>query len=137
MRDQIIKDWLDKNFIKSLSIRLKNKVLFGRIQEFTYDPNDLMNSFISQDLIEKGFFAGNKKAINDFKTSFYNLHDELLKQGIFVGKDQKIMNLYTFRNNKNEIVRIRTWNVSCFKSYDKWFFFPSIFGFRHFLSMQL
>jgi hypothetical protein len=61
LRDQIIKDWLDKNFIKSLSIRLKNKVLFGRIQEFTYDPNDLMNSFISQDLIEKGFFAGKKK----------------------------------------------------------------------------
>jgi hypothetical protein len=50
-----------QNFIKSLSIRRKNKVLFGQIQEFTYDPNDLMNSFISQDLIEKGFFAGKKK----------------------------------------------------------------------------
>jgi hypothetical protein len=122
-RDQIIQDWPDKNFIKSLSNRLKNKVLFGQIQEFTHDPNDFKNSFISLDLIEGGFFAGNKKAIKNFKTSFYNLHDELLEQGIFIGKDQKIMNLYTFKNNKNEVVRMRTWNVSCSKSYDQWFLY--------------
>jgi hypothetical protein len=127
-RDQIIPDWPDQSFTELLSLRLRDKILFGQIQEFTYDPNDTMNLFITRDIIEGGLFAGNKVAIKNFKSGFYKLHDELLDQGIFVGKDQKLMNLYAFKNNKNEVVRIRTWNVNCYKSYDKWFFYQRYFA---------
>ena len=127
-RDQIIPDWPDKNFTELLSLRLRDKILFGQIQEFTYDPNDTMNLFITRDIIQGGLFAGNEVAIKNFKTGFYKLHDELLDQGIFVGKEQKLMNLYAFKNNKNEVVRIRTWNVNCYKSYDQWFFYQRFFA---------
>ena len=122
-RDEIIPNWPDKNFTQSLSIRLKDKILFGQIQEFIHDSNDFSDSFILKNLIEGGFFAGNKIAIKNFKNGFYKLHDQLLDRDIFVGKDQKIMNLYAFKTNKNEAVRLRTWNINCSKPYDQWFFY--------------
>ena len=122
-RDEIIPDWPDNSFVELLSCKLHNRILFGQIQDFVYNSSDSSDSFITKDLIEGTFFAGSKTAIENFKINFYKLHDELLDKQIFVGKDQKIMNLYAFKRNKNENVRLRTWNVKCSKSYDNWFFY--------------
>ena len=121
-REEIIPDWPDNGFISQLSCILDNRILFGQIEEYFYDLSDSTDSFITKDLIEGGFFAGSKIAIRNFKETFYKLHDELMDRNIFVGKDQKMMNLYAFKTNRDQVVRIRTWNLKCPK-YDEWFFY--------------
>ena len=38
------------------------------------------------------FFGGRHKAIHDYATTYYAYHDKWLAQGLFVGKDQMLMN---------------------------------------------
>ena len=122
-RDGIIPDWPNDNFIELLGFKLHKKILFGQVADFKYDPNDLLDSFKTRNLIQGGFFFGTQERIRIYKIKFYNLHDELLDKNMFVGKDQIIMNLYSFKTNSKDVVRLRTWNLKCSHSINVWFFY--------------
>ena len=70
-----------------------------------------------------GFFAGSASAIKTAYENFYNLHDEWMDKGIFIGKDQLIMGEMAFVRNKNSIARLRTTNLNCSIKYNRWFFY--------------
>ena len=127
-RSEVIPDWPDSNLIESLIFKLENRVLFGQIEDFAYDPNDNTDSFrMKGSLIQAGFVLGTKKAIENYKIKYYEIHDEFLNKGMFVGKEQVIMNFYAFKY-QNEVVRLRTWNINCSKPYDNWFFYQRFLG---------
>ena len=53
----------------------------------------------------------------------------MLEKGLFVGKDQKIMNFFIFKTTRNQVVRLPTWKLNCKNSnYDKWFFYQKYFS---------
>jgi hypothetical protein len=127
-RSSIIPDWPDNDFIQSLCFKLDYRILFGQINDFNDNLNDQSDSFRTRDLMQAGFFLGTQIGIKNYKINYYNLHDEMLDKSMFVGKEQIIMNLYSFKAYKNQTVRLRTWNVNCFQSYDKWFFYQKFFA---------
>lgn len=123
-REGITSEWPNIFFAKDLKNMLKDRILFSQIADTEqYPESDWV------DIFEGGFFAGNREAIVNFSDSFWNIHDELLDKGHFIGKDQKIMNIYAIQKNRDRVVRLRTWNVSCSRNYDPWFFFIKFLGF--------
>ena len=95
-------------------------MLFGQLQ----DENNVINNkkFPDVDLIEGGFFMGSFKAIRGFKEQFWNLHDQFLNEGKFIGKDQIIMNAYAV-NSSTKSVKLQIWKRNCQASFDEWFFY--------------
>lgn len=121
--DDLIHDWPNIYAVKQINSILFDRILFSQIDKTVrniYSP--------SSDIIEGGFFAGSKKAIQTFYNLFYDLHDKLWDKGWFIGKDQRMMNILTFDKAKKLIVRIRTWGFKCTKNYDPWFFFIYYFA---------
>jgi hypothetical protein len=127
-RSEVIPHWPDSGFIESLIFKLEDRVLFGQIEDYSHDPNDNTDSFrMKRNLIQAGFVLGTKKAIENYKVKYYKIHDEFLNKGMFVGKEQVIMNFYAFKY-QNEVVRLRTWNINCSKPYNNWFFYQRFLG---------
>lgn len=75
-----------------------------------------------------GFFAGTSLAISTAFDNFYSLHDEWLAKGVFIGKDQDIMNQLAFIQAKSSIARLRTFGLTCNVSYNRWFFYQYYFS---------
>ena len=63
---------------------------------------------------------GSKKAINNFEKLFWHFHDERFLNGLFIGKDQTIMNIIAYKMPQS-IVILNTWDIEC--SVDVWFFY--------------
>jgi hypothetical protein len=82
-REEIIPYWPNNNFIHLLVSRLKDRILFGQINEI--EEQKINHDNINYDIIEGTFFAGSKKAIEKFYSNFYKIHDKRLKDGIFIG----------------------------------------------------
>ena len=98
---------------------IKDKILFGQISKWNSDKS---SSFPVINLIEGGFYLGTKEAINNFETNFWEIHDERFDKGLFIGKDQIIMNIIS-STKSNETVRLQTWNLNCKNTIDFWFFY--------------
>jgi hypothetical protein len=128
-RHGMVPYWPDNYFVRLLNDKLNDRVLFGQINHI--EEVGFKQSSIFKDLVEGTFFAGSKKAIQDFYTGFYKLHDQRMDAGLFVGKDQTMMNLYAFLNERNKVVRLRTWDLVCNRKrmkFDKWFFYQRYFA---------
>lgn len=69
-----------------------------------------------QDMMAGGFFGGTAEAIRWWESEFFRLHDKYLQQGIFVGKDQNIMNTLTLINKKR-IAFIESYKQNCVDPY--------------------
>ena len=71
---------------------LNDKILLGQL---SHESNALRNqNFPDLDLIEGTFFMGSQKALRHFKEGFWRIHDDRFDKGLFVGKDQVLMNIY-------------------------------------------
>ena len=67
---------------------------------------------------------GSKLAISNFEANFWRIHDERFDQGLFIGKDQTIMNLFAFKSNKSHLIaRLKASSSTCLKTVNKWFFY--------------
>ena len=75
-----------------------------------------------------GFFAGTSQAIENIYNDFYNLHDEWIEKGRFVGKDQYLMNELAFKRANSSIARLRAHSLNCNGNYNKWFFYQYYFS---------
>lgn len=113
-RQKTLLNWPNIPFIKTVSNIIKDKILFGQISKTNSDKS---SSFPEIELIEGGFYLGTKKAINKFETNFWQIHDERFDKGLFIGKDQTMMNIISSIKS-NEIVRLQTWNLNCKNAID-------------------
>ena len=118
-RNDLLQDWPNELFIKNLSNLIKNRILLSQISN---SENSV--SFPYVDIIEGGFFMGSKIAISNFETYFLQIHDKRFDQGLFIGKDQTIMNIFAFKSNKSHLIaRLKASNTNCIKQINIWFFY--------------
>ena len=127
-RDGIIPNWPNETFVRQVQDKLNDRVLFsqiGKIEEKEYTPKT--------DIIEGGFFGGTPNALANFKTHFYNLHDDWLRKNYFIGKDQTMMNILTFETHKSMIARLNAFEFNCNMDFkNEWFFYQIYFGSKYF-----
>jgi hypothetical protein len=131
-RNGIIENWPDNKFVCYLNELLKNRMLFGQIN-YVNDPKGFD---INRDSIEGGFYAGSKKAIENYAKLFYKIHDDrLFNKKLFIGKDQTMMNHIAFKTlDSNDYVLLKTWKLhNCdlnnhVKIYDPWLFYQQYFS---------
>ncbi len=103
-RKKIYSNWPNEEFIEILKFKLKDRILFGSINpynEISYSPN--------KDCIEGTIFAGSKIALKNLYDRFYQIHDERLNKGLFIGKEQIIYNIIAFEKNKNLTIKLKTY----------------------------
>lgn len=123
-RGQVIKNWPDIQFVQKLASKLNNNILYGQITKV--EDNNQTNPI--SDIIQATFIAGNKVAVKHASKEFYEIHDDLFDKGIFVGKDQNLMNYMTYVKKLKFIKKLRTWSVNCSIGYDQWFFYQYFFA---------
>lgn len=116
-------NWPNIHFVKQTENILNDRILFGQISANEADPYSAKS-----DIIEGGFFAGSVKAIKKLSQNFYDIHDKLMDNGKFIGKDQLMMKVMAFGKNKNDVVRLRTWGLECENKINNWFFFIDYFS---------
>jgi len=127
-RDKPLLNWPNAKQVAAVSGLIKDKILFGQISNWYSEDSQ---NFPQCDIIEGGFFMGTAKALDNFENRFWHLHDQRLKQGLFVGKDQTKMNLLVFNSTmKMSIARLKTWDVGC--TVDMWFFYQYYLADDHF-----
>ena len=120
-REKAFTDWPHEEFVRNVSQRLNDRMLFGQV----YDKRRLFN--VGQDHIEGTFFAGSKLAIAAYERAFYDQHDLWLQAGFFIGKDQTMMNMLAFVTHKESIVRLQAWDAAqgcC----NRWHFYQRFFA---------
>lgn len=113
-----LSNWPNKDFVLKLHKKLADNVLLGKIRLFkkeNYSP--------LRDIIEGGFFAGSSKAIRTLAENFYEVHDQRIKDGYFIGNDQTILNILAVERENQSISILRTRNLNCKINYNHWFFF--------------
>ncbi len=101
--------------------KIGDRVLFGKIKDFS-QFNEL------KDILQGTFFAGTQKALRMFYENFFNLHDRRMSQGIFIGKDQTLMNLIAYKFHPESVVLLQSCKFSCNYFTDRWFFFQRYFA---------
>jgi len=118
-RDEPLLNWPNELFIKNLSYLIQDKIFFGQISDSQNNFN-----FPLVDCIEGTFFMGSKVGIYNFEKYFWQIHDQRFDQGLFIGKDQTIMNILAFKSNKSHLIaRLKARNTNCMKQVDIWFFY--------------
>lgn len=70
-----------------------------------------------------GIFGGTRESLTWFHDEFYKLHNERIDKGIFVGKDQTMINILAMRH-PNRFSAILCYTAS--KS-DPWFYFQAFY----------
>ena len=115
-RVKVFKKWPDQEFIKRLAIQLEDKILFSQV------------NYTNKEYIQAGIFAGSSKAIDYIYNNYFLLHDIWMDIGLFVGKEQNMMNRLAFKLIPNHIVRLKTHNIKCVIEYDDWFFYQYYFA---------
>jgi hypothetical protein len=127
-------EWPDQAFVRELVAYLDNRMLFGQVKEVekgVFNPK--------RDIIEGTFFAGSSKALRIYAKAFYDLHDKWLDQGMFVGKDQSMINELVFREPqmRNQSVRITAWQLPMCTQFDQNQKFDEWFVYQRFFAKQL
>lgn len=130
-RKEALLNWPDSKIVSQVHNQIKDRALMGLINGLSYKPGTI------NDYIEGGFFGGSKTAIENLFNNFYDIHDERFEKGLFVGKDQTIMNILAFERHKSSVSLLDAYkysnNCKCFGgsifncNYDKWFFFIPYF----------
>jgi hypothetical protein len=121
-RQGVIANWPDSDFISnSLLNHLDNRILFGQVNKFKFFDE-------MTDIIEGTFFAGSRRALEQFYANFFNIYDERSQKGLFVGKDQTTMNLLAFKYFSHTVVRLAAWNLNCSIKHDSWRFYQYYFS---------
>ena len=123
-RNKVFSNWPDVKLIANLIPMLYDRILFGQVM----DPPDLKRVSIYKDLMEATFFAGSIRAIRDYTQEFYRIHDEWLDKGLFIGKDQNMLNSLTYIETPHLIARLNTRPDNCTKWFDQWFFYQYYFA---------
>jgi hypothetical protein len=129
-RRGIIENWPDNNFIRILSEKLNDRLIFSQIHSVK-DPNEFD---INRDSIQAGFFAGSPKALINYSKFYYEIHDKRFNQNLFVGKEQLNMNYVAYKTNDLNLVFLRTWEVyNCNSNKNKlpsneWFIYQEFFS---------
>jgi hypothetical protein len=126
--------WPDQAFVRELVAYLDDRMLFGQVKEVekgVFNPK--------RDIIEGTFFAGSSKALRIYAKAFYDLHDKWLDQGMFVGKDQSMINELVFREPqmKNQSVRLTAWRLPMCTQFDQNQKFDEWFVYQRFLAKQI
>ena len=118
-RDGVFRYWPDISVVKMVHNKIGDKFLSGEVEEF---------SSIFDDSIEGTFFAGSQKAIIEYSNEYYRVHDERLNNSEFVGKDQTNMNIVSYITRKDLVARLKTYDIRCWKGFDRWFFYQYFFA---------
>jgi hypothetical protein len=122
-RDKPLLKWPNELFIKNISNLIQDKILFGQVSDLNIQ-NSRINDINLVAIIEGTFFMGSRIAISNFETHFWQIHDKLFDQGLFIGKDQTIMNIFAFKSNKSHLIaRLKASNTNCIKQVNIWFFY--------------
>jgi hypothetical protein len=110
-------DWPNTEFIsQKLAPYLNDRILFGQI-DACLKFNEL------KDIIEGTFFAGSQNAVSDFYEHHFEIHDSRMRRGLFVGKDQTMMNLLALRYFDQSVVRLKAFGLKCNLTYNPWNFY--------------
>ena len=118
-RNEPLLNWPNEFKIKDISKLIKDRILFGQLSN---GEKSIYFPFVN--LIEGTFFMGSKIAISNFETYFWQIHDKRFDQGLFIGKDQTIMNIFAFKSNKSHLIaRLKASNTNCIKQVNIWFFY--------------
>jgi hypothetical protein len=130
-----IPNWPDKNFVRIVNERLNGRLLFGQ----TAHVNNESEVNINGNYIEGGFFAGTPQAIIEYAKLFYEVHDKRFTEGLFIGKDQTIMNYIAYKTNPKNYVRLRTLDMHVCNQNpnDKKIYFDLWFFYQHYFSKQI
>jgi hypothetical protein len=123
-RDRPLLKWPNELFIKNVSNLIQNKILFGQVSDLNIQNSSSIIDINLVAIIEGTFFMGSKIAISNFETHFWQIHDQLFDQGLFVGKVQTIMNIFAFKSNKSHLIaRLKANNTNCIRQVNIWFFY--------------
>ena len=85
-------------------------------------------------LLTGSFICGSPKAIDLVYRTYYEIHDEWLEKGRFVGKEQNIFNELVFNRNEessSSVVRLRSYGLNCSSPIDV---FNNWFLYQHYLA---
>ncbi len=138
-------NWPDVGFIERLlAPALRNRILFGQVASMRYNVSRGKLSAEVDDLIQGTFFAGSWQAVHAYYSRFFQIHDQRKDMGLFVGKDQSVMNQVAFRFDEPEYeknasaqlkchsqfaVRLLVYNQRCSSiTYDPWFWYQVYFA---------
>jgi hypothetical protein len=99
--------------------------LFGQVSPAIHNENNSQS-----DYIQGGFFAGDREAIRRYFDNYFQLHDELIVNDQFVGKEQKLMNILVAKRQSAYSCRLYpgSFDTSCISGYDIWFFYQFYFA---------
>ena len=118
-RHEALLDWPNEFFIKNVSNIIQEKILLGQISDA-----DKSVHIPLVDCIQGTFFMGSKIGISNFEKYFWEIHDQRFDQGLFIGKDQTMMNIFAFKSNKSHLIkRLKASGTNCMKHIDIWFFY--------------
>lgn len=101
-----------------IASKTKKEMILGLIGCPRGKSKDFHVSGAKEDIIQGGFFGGKKDGIVQFTKLFYSMHDDLIMKGLFVGKEQTLLNLLILKD-PNLYIALDT-TQSCG---DPWFFF--------------
>jgi hypothetical protein len=125
----LISYWPNQTFVKEINEIINDRVLLSQIEEYGFNNNNNFEPYM--DIIQGGFFAGTQKALLNFEQIFYDLHDERLIDGYFIGKDQTFFNILTFQTHSSQISRLESFNYKkCIHKFDwnPWLFYQIFFS---------
>ena len=137
-RYNIYPRWPDTGHLLELSKRLKDRMLFGQVNQSSLVnaaryQGDYIHPNATKNAIQGGFFAGSARALSLYYSNFYAIHDQILRLGQFVGKDQTLMNIYVFA--KHPELSCRLWMPSlfseCLPNENRWFVYQLFFSDRN------
>jgi len=118
-RSEPLLDWPNELFIKNVSNLIKDRILLSQISN---SENSVNFPFV--EIIQGGFFMGSKIGISNFEKYFWKIHDQRFDQGLFIGKEQELMNIFTFKSSKSHLIaRLKSSSSNCIKQVDIWFFY--------------
>lgn len=119
-------EWPDYEFTLLTLRNLNHRVLFGKMNREPTGP--ILSS--KTDFVQGGFFAGSQQALARYALKFYEIHDEHLTKGVFVGKDQTIMNIFSVMLHPE--LSCLLWEPhlddKCIRNFGIWFFYQFYFA---------
>ena len=124
-RGETISRWPNVHVVRQVAKKIDDYPLFGQV-------NFLVNNYPWDDLIQGTWFAGTARALADFERAYYTVHDKRIDDGLFVGKEQALMNLVVFGDDETRTkryinsTRLKLWELK--ECYDEWFVYQLYFA---------
>ncbi len=114
-RERIYANWPNLDFVEKVKSFVGNRILVGQVNPVSRDSYNPSNDYIAA-----GFFAGSKIAVANWARSVYKLHDEMLANRLFIGKEQTLYNMIALEKNRNSTVKLKAYENNCVNPW--WFF---------------